>query len=333
MSKSLFWSVKIFVRHLPLFFVLSLLISALVLFCATQIKLTLEKKQLVEKYQKFPFDLIAPKGSDIEILQNILSKSKAPDDFLPSNLFHSLKEGPVEMLGVRSCGESGALQCVAFLGPAEKFIFSAPQVKDLKEDEVLVSEKMVDSMGLKVGQLLQFDFRPKNSLSSAIPVRRKLVGTFQSSIEAFDYMALTSAASTDKLYHSSSWEPEQIWKSDVLNLILVQGPDSAIKKLEEIVNKRTVSFFVRSQSTLASAMSLFDIRTSVQRQNLYLGLIATASALFLLALSIYERLAEFLLVTSRLGYSRGFHLQVIALNLLYCLLLGLLIYSGLAWVM
>ncbi|MBC7754041.1 MAG: hypothetical protein H7Z71_07370 [Moraxellaceae bacterium] len=329
MLKSLYWSVRVFRRHFGLFAILSFLISTLVLFSATQVKIAHEKSLLVDRYQSFPFDLVSPKGSDIEILENFLARSQPPQDYLPSNLFNSLKDGPVKMIGLRTCGQSSSkLVCASLQGSLQPWISSSIAVEELKDDEVLISENNLKSLGFQIGDTINFVL-PENL---GTKIQRKIHGTFQSSVAAFEHLAISNAAATDLIYKNAQWPADQIWKSDVLNLILVQGDTDSIKKLSDIINKRTVSFFINSQNTLNSAIKIFDVRSSVQSQNLYFGLIATAAALFLLTFFIRERLSEFLLVTRRLGYSKGFTWAVIGFNFLYCAGLGLVLYFCLTFI-
>ncbi len=319
MLRAFYWSVRVFRRHFGLFAILSLLISALVLFSVTQVKMAHEKNLLIDRYHNFPFDLISPKGSDIEILENFLTFSQPPKEYLPLNLFNSLRNGSIKMLGLRTCGQSSSeFVCASMLGPAQSWISPSDLVENLKEDEILISEKSFTNLGLHLGDAITFIL--PESLGGTI--QRKIHGTFRSSVEAFDRLAIASNSATDQIYKSAQWPADQIWKSEVLNLILVEGDSLSTKKLEDIVNKRTVSLFINSQSTLNSAMKLFDVRSSSQRQNLFFGLVATASALFLLTFFIRERLGEFLLVTHRLGYSKGFAWAVISFNFLYCAGLG-----------
>ena len=277
--------------------------------------------------------VVGPKSSGIDIILGALNLEGAYPDFIPVNLYQSLKHmekvafedgaasEPTYVNAVIPFLYFGKVQTFRVIGTDEGFIHRPvekdnPKLSDGQwfqaPGEVVIGARVRDTLRLKIGDSLQVTpWTTQTATEKNIdPFPMKIAGILASQSSSIDrgiYANFKDGQEIIGLWQrqqSPSLQEASIWKSNVLNYFLVYLKPGGMEKLSNVINKRTVAQVVQVQDEVEK---LHQLTGTGRKLGVFMtGLILMLSWLAVAAMMItrFDAMQMQIAVLRALGYSR-----------------------------
>jgi len=244
---------------------------------ATTTQITRHLKSTYEYRQKllnFKTDIIASKGNSLDHLNSLLKLDTSLNDqfenYIPYNLYNTLSSDPkiqfedgqqfnnTHVVKLTPLLIWGSFKSQPIIGTNENILnyLNQSQIQMVESNEVLISRKTADKYNLSVGQEIDIPIKIGHYLNDEKIVKIKIASLFTSPDTQWDNALFTNINFVHDQLASLNFDPALIWKSSILNYILVDGIAQNKEKLQQLVDKRTVATYIQTEKELKSALKL-----------------------------------------------------------------------------
>lgn len=269
--------------------------------------------------------IVGAKSSNIDILLGSLNLEGEYPDFVPLNLFMTLKAGvSVQFEDGARADNSFVEAIIPFItfakvgdyritGTEESFVFSKqnglPKIESgrwaTEKNEVIIGTQVAKKMHLTEGQSFTAQTWTSKNNEDSRPIELKVVGILRETGKSWDRGLFSNLPTAEEVLSQSKVAQTSIWKSNVLHYFLIYLKPGGKPWIESLINQRTVGQVVFVDQAIAQLERLAGTGRD-------LGLIMSAVILILGAFTVtammitrFESMTAQLAVLRALGYSRG----------------------------
>jgi putative ABC transport system permease protein len=288
------------------------------------LKLTILSGARFATLVKGPEVVIGAKAGGIEILLGSLNLEGPYPDFIPEQLYHSLRQkiqfedgsvyDPSVVRGIVPIVIFGRYHKYRVIGTDQEF-FSQPPSEDTpvmlrgewfgSGEEVVVGSETARMESVDVGDILKVTSWTSQREGHSSVIRLKVVGIFTAGASSWNRACFSSMAEADRVFNSSISTSDSSSRIDPLHYLLAYIRPGGYRSIAALINRRSVAELI---SVPEQKMKLEELTgTGIQ-----LGLLMAVLILLLSALSVagvmisrFEAMKTQIAVLRALGFNKS----------------------------